>query len=83
VRGKKETILVVSFAVLNVFLFLAARSDHSDCDCFALAVLSHGEKGIIHSRDTAYKPESLWEPFTGDKCPSLAGKPKLFFLQVK
>jgi caspase-like apoptosis-related cysteine protease len=60
----------------------AAQSDHSDCDCILLAVLSHGEKGIIYSRDTAYKPEALWAPFTADKCPSLAGKPKLFFLQA-
>jgi caspase-like apoptosis-related cysteine protease len=38
--------------------------------------------GIIYSRDTAYKPEFLWDPFTADKCPTLAGKPKLFFLQA-
>ena len=24
----------------------------------------------------------MWEPFTADKCPSLAGKPKLFFIQA-
>ncbi|GFG28539.1 hypothetical protein Cfor_05804, partial [Coptotermes formosanus] len=59
-----------------------AQTDHSDCDCFVLAVLSHGERGIIYSRDTFYKPEALWTPFTADKCPTLAGKPKLFFLQV-
>ena len=68
---------------MNVLLFLAAQSDHSDCDCFVLTVLSHGEMGIIYARDVAYKPESLWTPFTGDKCRTLAGKPKLFFLQVK
>jgi caspase-like apoptosis-related cysteine protease len=39
--------------------------------------------GFIYSRDTPYKPESLWKAFTADKCPTLAGKPKLFFLQVK
>jgi caspase-like apoptosis-related cysteine protease len=39
--------------------------------------------GILYGRDTAYKPEALWDPFTADKCPSLAGKPKLFFIQVK
>jgi len=48
-----------------------------------LAVLSHGEMGIIYARDAIYKPETLWTPFAADKCPSLAGKPKLFFLQVK
>jgi caspase-like apoptosis-related cysteine protease len=39
--------------------------------------------GIIFARDTAYKPDDLWTPFTADKCQTLAGKPKLFFLEVK
>lgn len=47
-----------------------------------MAVLSHGELGIIYARDTPYKPESLWSRFTADKCPTLAGKPKLFFIQA-
>ncbi|PNF16219.1 Caspase-1 [Cryptotermes secundus] len=59
-----------------------AEEDHSECDCFLMAVLSHGEMGFIYSRDTPYKPESLWKPFTADKCPTLAGKPKLFFFQA-
>ena len=24
----------------------------------------------------------VWQPFTADRCPSLAGKPKLFFIQA-
>jgi hypothetical protein len=77
-------ILVVCLcSCLFCVLFPVAQSDHSDCDCFLLAVLSHGEMGIIHARDIPYKPESLWTPFTADKCPTLAGKPKLFFLQVR
>ena len=24
----------------------------------------------------------MWQPFTADRCPSLAGKPKLFFIQA-
>jgi caspase-like apoptosis-related cysteine protease len=75
-------IWVASSALLFCILFPVAQSDHSDADCFLLAVLSHGEMGIIHARDNPYKPESLWTPFTADKCPTLAGKPKLFFLQV-
>lgn len=48
-----------------------------------MAVLSHGEQGIIYAKDGAYKPEdNLWGRFTGDKCVSLAGKPKLFFIQA-
>jgi caspase-like apoptosis-related cysteine protease len=48
-----------------------------------MAVLSHGEQGIIYAKDGAYKPEDkLWGRFTGDKCVTLAGKPKLFFIQA-
>lgn len=47
-----------------------------------IAVMSHGESGYIHARDHKYKPETLWNPFTGDKCATLAGKPKVFFIQV-
>jgi hypothetical protein len=46
------------------------------------AVLSHGELGILYASDHPYKPESLWGHFTADKCPTLAGKPKMFFIQV-
>lgn len=48
-----------------------------------MAVLSHGEQGIIYAKNGAYKPEDmLWGRFTGDKCLTLAGKPKLFFIQA-
>lgn len=56
--------------------------DHSDRDCIVVSVLSHGEQGIIYAKDTHYKPDILWSYFTPDKCPSLAGKPKLFFIQA-
>jgi hypothetical protein len=76
-------LLYAPSAYLCVLFLSVAEEDHSDCDCFLLAVLSHGEMGFIYSRDAPYKPESLWKPFTADKCPTLAGKPKLFFFQVK
>ncbi|EEB13085.1 Caspase-1 precursor, putative [Pediculus humanus corporis] len=60
----------------------AANYNHKDSDCFFLAVLSHGEMGILYGKDCPYKPEQLWLPFTADKCPSLAGKPKMFFFQA-
>lgn len=56
--------------------------DHSDHDCLVVAVLSHGELGLIYAHDTAYKADSLWHYFTADRCPTLAGKPKLFFIQA-
>ncbi|XP_063237670.1 caspase-1 isoform X2 [Bacillus rossius redtenbacheri] len=59
-----------------------AASDHSDNDCFLMAVLSHGEMGVVYARDTAYKPNALWQKFTSDNAPTLAGKPKIFIFQA-
>lgn len=59
-----------------------ARADHSDSDCLLIAILSHGELGFIYARDTHYKLDSIWNNFTANRCPTLAGKPKLFFIQA-
>ncbi|XP_026331845.1 caspase-1-like isoform X1 [Hyposmocoma kahamanoa] len=59
-----------------------AEMDHSDSDCLLVAVLTHGEMGLLYAKDTHYKPDTLWYYFTADKCPSLAGKPKMFFIQA-
>ncbi|XP_030759882.1 caspase-1-like isoform X2 [Sitophilus oryzae] len=59
-----------------------SKMDHTNHDCVMFAILSHGEMNIVYAKDTPYKPESLWSLFTADKCPSLAGKPKMFFLQA-
>lgn len=56
--------------------------DHSDNDCILIAAMSHGDHGSIYAKDKAYAIETLWSPFTPDKCPSLAGKPKVFILQA-
>ncbi|KAI4470526.1 caspase [Holotrichia oblita] len=59
-----------------------SKVDFTNYDCFLLAVLSHGDKGILYARDNGYKPESLWGTFTADNVPTLAGKPKMFFIQA-
>ncbi|EFX71181.1 hypothetical protein DAPPUDRAFT_309162 [Daphnia pulex] len=59
-----------------------ANEDHSECDCVMVVLLSHGENGKIYTYDSVYHSDELWFPFTSDKCPSLAGKPKLFFIQA-
>lgn len=41
----------------------SAETDHSDADCILIAVLSHGELGILYATDHAYKPDRLWTPF--------------------
>jgi predicted nucleic acid-binding protein len=70
-----------------------ARSDHTDVDCVAVAVLSHGEMAeregekVIGDRLVAHNSllwfKELTEPLSEPKChKSLHGKPKLFFIQV-
>ncbi|KAJ8389788.1 hypothetical protein AAFF_G00114940 [Aldrovandia affinis] len=57
--------------------------DHGGRDVFVCCVLSHGEKGSVHGVDGKPVPiRTLTLPFTGSRCPSLAHKPKLFFIQA-
>lgn len=63
-------------------MYVVSKLDHSDNDCILIAVLSHGELGYIYARDVQYKLDSIWSYFTALNCPSLAGKPKLFFIQA-
>ena len=62
-------------------------NDYSDCDCFVMVVLSYGINGAIMccegETDKLIPVEDVIGQFTADKCPSLAMKPKLFFMQVK
>lgn len=59
-----------------------AALDHSDADCLIVAVMTHGESSLLYSAEGLYPVDMLWAPFTADKCPTLAGKPKLFFIQA-
>ncbi|CAL1295807.1 unnamed protein product [Larinioides sclopetarius] len=63
-------------------LLKAGKDDYKDDSCFVCCVLSHGEQGILYAADCQYKTEKVFAPFRGDVCPSLAGKPKLFFIQA-
>lgn len=60
----------------------AASYDHNDHDCIAIAILTHGENGYLYAKDVMYKLESVWHFFTARECKTLAGKPKLFFIQA-
>ena len=50
---------------------------------YLVVILSHGNEGILYGYDSAYPAHKIWEPFTADRCSSLIGKPKLFFIQVR
>jgi caspase 7 len=58
--------------------------NHSNSDCIAFIIMTHGEEGdILHAKDRSYKlDDMICNKLTADKCPSLAGKPKLFFIQA-
>ncbi|XP_017865459.1 PREDICTED: caspase-1 [Drosophila arizonae] len=67
--------------ILNV-VSKAAAKDHTDNDCIVIAVMSHGEHGHLYAKDVQYRLDSIWTYFTANNCPTLAGKPKLFFIQA-
>ncbi|XP_021253377.1 caspase-8-like [Numida meleagris] len=57
--------------------------DHNNKDCFVCCILSHGKKGMIYGVDGQEVPiQELTTSFTGQNCRSLAGKPKVFFVQA-
>ncbi|XP_046575930.1 caspase-3-like [Haliotis rubra] len=57
-----------------------AASDFTSYDCFACVILSYGEEGLVYGTDEPVQIEDFVDPFK--KTPSLAGKPKLFFIQA-
>ncbi|XP_052788814.1 caspase-3-like [Mya arenaria] len=72
----------VTCARMTKLMDEVASADHSDCDCFGCAVLSYGREGYVYATDRPVPLETLTWPFKGDRCPTLVGKPKLFFIQA-
>jgi hypothetical protein len=65
-------------------LFLTMHiTDHTNYDAFVCCILTHGKLGVIYTSDG--KPVeilTLVDFFTDRKCPTLKGKPKMFFIQA-
>ncbi|XP_061227791.1 caspase-3 isoform X2 [Neopsephotus bourkii] len=59
-----------------------SEEDHSNRSSFVCVLLSHGDEGVIYGTDGPLELKVLTSLFRGDKCRSLAGKPKLFFIQA-
>ncbi|EDO31855.1 predicted protein, partial [Nematostella vectensis] len=60
-----------------------SEKDFTKFDCFICIILSHGShSGIYGVDEKAVQVESLTNKFRGSTCPSLQGKPKVFFLQA-
>ncbi|XP_064535285.1 caspase-like [Drosophila montana] len=60
----------------------AVALNHRENDCILVALLTHGNNDVVYAKDKYYKLEEIWEAFSADKCPSLAGKPKIFIIQA-
>ncbi|XP_061701122.1 caspase-9 isoform X2 [Syngnathoides biaculeatus] len=67
-----------------------SKKDHSPYDCCVVIILSHGTE-VIHKRfpgavygvDGQHVPvQHVTNYLNGKNCPSLQGKPKLFFIQA-
>ncbi|XP_034069289.1 caspase-8 isoform X1 [Gymnodraco acuticeps] len=68
--------------IMSMMLELGRRN-HNQMDCLVCCILSHGKEGSVHGVDgQPVEIKRLMERVNGSHCPSLAGKPKLFFIQA-
>nr|ALQ43546.1 caspase-1 [Rhipicephalus haemaphysaloides haemaphysaloides] len=63
-------------------LEILGKQDYSDDDCFVCCFLTHGESDVLYGTDGKFPVDDVMEPFHSNVCPSLLGKPKLFFIQA-
>jgi caspase 7 len=81
-----DVIVHTDLTVTDMSITLREASEDSDyhetAECFVCVILSHGEEGVIYGTNGTIKIDSLINRFKGDVCQSLAGKPKLFFIQA-
>lgn len=68
--------------ILDNLRIVADEIDHSEYNCIAVFFLSHGDDDQLYSRDARFLATDVTTAFNGTNCPSLAGKPKLFFIQA-
>ncbi|XP_046564911.1 caspase-3-like [Haliotis rubra] len=60
-----------------------AEQDHTEYDAFVCCILTNGtDYGVAGSDGKIVKVQDLSSLFHASKCPTLAGKPKLFFIQA-
>ena len=69
--------------MLHVLVDIAHNTDHKNFDCFVCCILTHGVLSHLYGTNGKLVPiKDLTSVFQANRCPSLAGKPKLFFLQA-
>ncbi|XP_038068936.1 caspase-2-like [Patiria miniata] len=74
---------LMSLDIISALRFLSLE-DHSYFDCVIVCILSRGARGgkIIGPDGIAVEVQQLTDIFSRTNCPTLADKPKLFFLQI-
>ncbi|XP_078611311.1 caspase-3-like [Branchiostoma floridae x Branchiostoma japonicum] len=73
----------MTFMAMMTTLQHVGEEDHSNFDCFVCCVMSHGSQGKVYSSDDfSIELSQLLKPFNAKECPTLLGKPKLFFIQA-
>lgn len=71
-----------SVAQMKQVLTAVSKEDHSSAASFICVLLSHGDEGVFFGTDGSIELKYLTSLFRGDRCKSLVGKPKLFFIQA-
>ncbi|KAL7018279.1 hypothetical protein ACKWTF_010704 [Chironomus riparius] len=82
---KFEFHLHENFTVLKIKdeLENLSKREFDDEACLVIVLMTHGSNdGLVSAVDENFDKSLLWENFTDERCPSLAGKPRLIFLQT-
>lgn len=69
--------------MMQLLVDIAHNTDHRNYDCFVCCILTHGVLNHLYGTNgRLVNIKDLTSVFQANRCPSLAGKPKLFFLQA-
>ena len=83
----RSTLSLITCYLISCFPTVIMEG-HEDADCLVLVFMTHGQRqpgtthDVIFGKDGPFWVDNIVAKFNGDGCPSLAGKPKLFFVQV-
>lgn len=68
---------------IAIRMFKIAKQDHSEYGAFVCFLMAHGNSDAIYGSDGVHQDlKDLVRPFHANTCPSLAHKPKIFFIQA-
>ncbi|KAM8789701.1 CASP8 and FADD-like apoptosis regulator isoform 1-T1 [Rhynchonycteris naso] len=71
--------------IIHVLCQVAHMPQHQDYDSFVCVLVSRGDSQSVFGVDqshSGFRLDQIRRMFTGDACPFLLGKPKLFFIQI-